>query len=294
MDTMVTNIEDVKFETEEVDLSLIPNATCAYMHQISRIPLLTAEEEQELGRRIEAKDAAAREKLIESNLRLVVSVAKTYMHKTNLSLMDVIQEGNIGLITAVDKWDYSRGFKFSTYAVYWIKQAISKALSENRAIRVPMHVIAQLSQLSKARNELRHTLGYEPSNEEIAAKMGLEVEKIEWLRSIKEPTSTDITLNDEDDTTVGDLIADEVEDFSSDIFQSQINAQIMMVLATLEEREREVMEMRYGINRAKAMTLEEIGDHFDLTKERIRQIEAKALRKLRNPIRANMLKGCLV
>lgn len=294
MDTMVTNIEDVKFEAEEVDLSLIPNATRAYMHQISRIPLLSAEEEQELGRRIEAKDAAAREKLIESNLRLVVSVAKTYMHKTNLPLMDVIQEGNIGLITAVDKWDYSRGFKFSTYAVYWIKQAISKALSENRAIRVPMHVIAQLSQLSKARNELRHTLGYEPSNEEIAAKMGLEVEKIEWLRSIKEPTSTDITLNDEDDTTVGDLIADEVEDFGSDIFQSQVNTQIMMVLATLEEREREVMEMRYGINRAKAMTLEEIGDHFDLTKERIRQIEAKALRKLRNPIRANMLKGCMV
>ena len=294
MEEIMMNVEDVKFEKEEADLSLIPDATRAYMHQISRIPLLTAEEEQELGRRMKEGDMSARDKMVESNLRLVVSVAKTYINRTSMPLIDIIQEGNIGLMTAVDKWDYSLGYKFSTYAVWWIKQAISKTIAENRAIRVPMHIITMLSKLSATKSELRHSLNRDATIEEIAAAMELPVEKIKWLYEIKEPTSLDITLNDEDDTTVGDLVADEAEDLGENIFRAEINSQIMSVLDTLEAREKEVIEMRYGLNRANPMTLEQIGKHYGLTKERIRQIEDKALRKLRNPIRANMLKGCLV
>lgn len=294
MEEIMMNVEDVKFEKEEADLSLIPDATRAYMHQISRIPLLTFEQEQELGRRIKEGDMAAREKMIESNLRLVVSVAKTYMNKTKMPLLDIIQEGNVGLMTAVDKWDYSLGYKFSTYAVWWIKQSISKTMAENRAIRVPMHVISLLSKLSAAKAELRHELNREPNIEEVAAKMEIEPAKVRWLYEIKEPTSLDITLNDEDDTTVGDLVADETESFDTGIFQEQVNTRIMEVLETLDAREKEVIELRYGLNQSAPMTLEQIGAKFGLTKERIRQIEDKALRKLRNPIRANMLKGCLV
>jgi RNA polymerase primary sigma factor len=224
----------------------------------------------------------------------VVSVAKTYINRTSMPLIDIIQEGNIGLMTAVDKWDYSLGYKFSTYAVWWIKQAISKTIAENRAIRVPMHIITMLSKLSATKSELRHSLNRDATIEEIAAAMELPVEKIKWLYEIKEPTSLDITLNDEDDTTVGDLVADETQDLGENIFRAEVNSQIMSVLDTLEAREKEVIEMRYGLNRANPMTLEQIGKHYGLTKERIRQIEDKALRKLRNPIRANMLKGCLV
>lgn len=281
-------------EKEEADIANIPDATRAYMHQISRIPLLTFEQEQELGRRIKEGDKAAREKMVESNLRLVVSVAKQYINKTKMPFLDLVQEGNVGLMTAVDKFDPSLGYKFSTYAVWWIKQAISKAMAESRAIRVPMHMITMLSKLSSTKAELRQKFDREPTIDEIAAAMEITIDKVKWLYEIKEPTSLDITLNDEDDTTVGDLVADEIEDFGKNVFQEQISHQIQEVLDTLEEREQDVIKMRFGIGRANPMTLEEIGASFNLTKERIRQIEDKALRKLRNPIRANMLKGCMI
>lgn len=296
MDEMIEFVvEEVKIDREEADIANIPDATRAYLHQISRIPLLTFEQEQEYGRRMKEGDAWAREKMIESNLRLVVSVAKQYINKTKMPFIDLIQEGNIGLMNAVDKFDYSLGYKFSTYAVWWIRQALSKTIAENRAIRVPMHMITMLSKLSTTKSELRQELHREPTIEEIANRMEITIDKVRALYEIKEPTSLDITLNDEDDTTVGDLVADEsCEDFGKAVYQEQVSNQIQEVLNTLEDREQEVIKMRFGIGRVNPMTLEEIGASFNLTKERIRQIEDKALRKLRNPVRANMLKGCLV
>lgn len=288
-------IEDIAEKEEEVNSSYIPDATRAYMHQISRIPLLTFEEEQELGRRVIEGDINARNKLVESNLRLVVSIAKKYINRSKLTFLDLIQEGNLGLMRAVDKFDYSKGYKFSTYATWWIRQAISKTVAENRTIRVPMHIIEQLSKLNMARGILFQELQRDPSAVELAVKMGVSVEKVKELQAIvKEPTSIDATLNDDDDTTVGDLVADETqEDPAEKIFQEQVHQKILEVMRTLDEREQEVIAMRFGLIDNSPMTLDEIGQHFNLTRERIRQIENKALRKLRNPVRANMLKSCM-
>ena len=301
-EVMVLDAEDfvidettIENDIVEADISSIPDATRAYMHQIGRIPLLTFEQEQELGKKMAAGDAYAREKLIESNLRLVVSIAKRYINRSRMSFLDLIQEGTLGLIRAVDKFDYTRGYKFSTYATWWIRQAISKAVAEqSRTIRVPMHIIEALSKLNTVSRRLYQELEREPTAAELAAEMDLSLDKVkELLAIVKEPTSLDSTLTDDDETTVGDLVADEVEDFSAGIFKEEMSNIIQEVLLTLDEREQEVITMRYGLKNTKPRTLEEIGSHFNLTKERIRQIEDKALRKLRNPIRSEKLRGCL-
>lgn len=291
-ETMELVIEEVR--ADEVDTSVIPDACRAYMREIGRIPLLTATEERELAKRVAEGDEDARAKLAEANLRLVVSIAKKYISKTKLPFLDLIQEGNVGLMRAVDKFDYTMGYKFSTYATWWIKQAISKSITENRIIRVPTHIIDLLSKMSAARRHLFQELSREPKPEELAAAVGITVQKLKELQAIKEPSSLDATIGDDEETTVGDLVADtNVEDPTTSIFQEQVSAQISMVLKTLDAREQEVIKLRYGLGSNKPQTLDEIGKTFGLTRERIRQIEDKALRKLRNPARANMLKGCL-
>lgn len=281
---------------EENSFRGVPEATRAYILQIGKIPLLTFEEEQELGKKMAQGDELARNKLIESNLRLVVSIAKKYMTRTRIPLLDLIQEGNIGLVSAVEKFDYSKGYKFSTYATYWIKSAISKAVAEqSRTIRVPMHIIEALSKMNMITRELTQNLHREPTAEEVAEKMGITAAKVKELRAIvKEPVSMETTLSDDDDTSVGDLIADEEDESPLEkLWREDIGKKVREVLNSLDDREAEIIAMRYGIGFPQARTLEEIGTHFNLTKERIRQIETKALRKLRNPIRSAQLRECL-
>lgn len=292
----IEEIEEEEDEEEFVpDKSYLPTAAQAYMRQLADIPLLTAEEEQELGKRIKNGDHAAKERLVESNLKLVVSVAKKYLNRTKMSFLDLVQEGNVGLISAVEKWDYTLGYKFSTYAHWWIRQSISKAVAEqSRTIRVPMHIIDGLSKLNTATRNLYQLLNREPTIHEIAKEMGVEIKKVKELQSIvKEPTSLDATFSDDDETTVGDLVADESEDIMKDLYQEELVKSINKVLSTLDDKEREVVRLRFGMDNGKPKTLSEIGAIFDLSKERIRQIEDKALKKLRNPVRANMLKDCL-
>lgn len=292
----ILEIEDEKLDWDLDNSSYLPDATKAYMNSISRIPLLTYEEEQELGKKLANGDQNARNRLIESNLRLVVSIAKHYLHRTKIPFLDLIQEGNMGLIRAVDKWDYTLGYKFSTYATWWIKQSISKMIIEqSRAIRIPVHVVEQLSKLGKITNELFQELKREPTNQEIAARLGIDEKKVKELRAIvKEPVSIDQRLSEDDDATIGDLVADEnIESPLEAIFKEDVTKRIQGLLSTLDERESDVLVRRYGLNNQKAQTLEEIGKAYQLSKERIRQIEEKALRKLRNPMRASMIRDCL-
>lgn len=284
--------DNIDFEEKDYSGPVL-EATRAYMHQISRIPLLTFEEEQDLGKRIASGDEDAKTILAESNLRLVVSIAKKYLTRTNIPFLDLIQEGNLGLMRAIDKFDYTKGYKFSTYATWWIRQAISKMVVEqSRMIRIPMHMIEALSKMSTISRELYQELQREPSAAEIAKRMGTTEEKIKELQNIvKEPTSIDTRINDDDETTVGDLIADETNSSPiEEIYHEEVSKTIFNILSTLDEREKEVIIMRFGLKDNKPKTLEEIGKHFDLTRERIRQIEEKALRKLRNPIRSGILK----
>ena len=289
---MILIEETLKDET----VGYIPDSTRAYLKTICNHPLLTAQEEQMLGQRMKEGDKTAREVLITSNLRLVVSIAKKYISKTKIPFLDLIQEGNIGLVTAVDKWDYSLGYRFSTYATWWIKQAISKIVVEqSRLIRVPVHIIEQLSKLNKTTTELFQELNREPTTLEIAKRMDIEEKKVKELRAIiKDPISIDQTLNDEEDTTIGDLVADDsIEDPIENMYHAEMSNSITKVLQTLDKREAEILSLRYGLGGTKACTLEEIGMTYGLTKERIRQIENKALTKLRHPMRANLLKEYL-
>ena len=293
-------MENLEITNEELEIEMpkgfVPEATKAYLQQISRIPLLTPEEEYELALKVREGDAAAREKFIESNLRLVVYHAKTYLNRAKLPLLDLIQEGNIGLATAVDKFDPTLGNRFSTYATWWIKQAIGKAVVDSsRSIKLPAHIITELSKMNATIKALSQENNREPTVAEIAMRMGVDVKKIKTLKNIiKDPISMESTIGEDDEATVGDLIADEETTSPlDDVYHEQVHKKICDILDTLDEREAQIVRLRYGFDDNKPKTLEDVGNRLNLSKERVRQIENIALRKLRNPRRATMLKECL-
>ena len=266
-----------------------------YLKEIGRISLLTPEEEMDLSIRVANGDEEAKNRLAESNLRLVVSIAKRYVGR-GLLFLDLIQEGNIGLMKAVDKFDYDKGYKFSTYATWWIRQAITRALADQaRTIRVPVHMVETINKMARIQRQLTLELNREPSEEEIAKKMGISVEKVrDVIKISQDPVSLETPIGEEDDSHLGDFVKDinamtPEEYATNEILKEEIKA----VLETLQEREQEVLELRFGLIDGTSHTLEEVGKRFNVTRERIRQIEAKALRKLRHPSRAKRLKDFL-
>ena len=264
-----------------------------YFKDIGKVNLLSPEEEVELGKRIMAGDEDAKKKLVEANLRLVVSIAKRWVGKTSMSFSDLIQEGNMGLIKAVDRFDYRRGFHFSTYGTWWIRQAISRAIADQaRTIRLPVHMVETINKLSRVTRQLWQTLGREPTDAEIAEKMGMTEEKICEIKKIAlEPTSLESPAGEEGDSEVYDFVVDENAKSPVDsVVQTILKEQLLAVIDTLTPREQKVIRLRYGLDDSHPRTLEEVGKEFNVTRERIRQIEAKALRKLRNPNRSKKLK----
>lgn len=266
-----------------------------YLKEIGQVPLLTPEEEVELAKRIEQGDQEAKKKLIEANLRLVVSIAKRYVGRGMLFL-DLIQEGNLGLIRAVEKFDYRKGYKFSTYATWWIRQAITRAIADQaRTIRIPVHMVETINKLSRISRQLTQELGREPTPEEIAERMGITPEKVrEILKTAQEPLSLETPIGEEEDSHLGDFIEDAaIMAPPQAASYSLLKEQLENVLNTLTERERKVLKLRFGLEDGKPHTLEEVGQMFGVTRERIRQIEAKALRKLRHPSRSKKLRDYL-
>ncbi len=266
-----------------------------YLKEIGRISLLSPEEELELSERVATGDEMAKNKLAESNLRLVVSIAKRYVGR-GLLFLDLIQDGNIGLMKAVDKFDSDKGYKFSTYATWWIRQAITRALADQaRTIRVPVHMVETINKMSRIQRQLTLELNREPSEEELAKKMGISVDKVrEVIKISQEPVSLETPIGEEDDSHLGDFIKDESSMSPEEYATNEIlKEEIKSVLMTLQVREQEVLELRFGLVDGTCHTLEEVGKKFNVTRERIRQIEAKALRKLRHPSRAKKLKDFL-
>ncbi len=266
-----------------------------YLKEIGKVPLLTAEEEIELARRMELGDEEAKKQLCEANLRLVVSIAKRYVGRGMLFL-DLIQEGNLGLIKAVDKFDWRKGYKFSTYATWWIRQAITRSIADQaRTIRIPVHMVETINKLIRISRQLLQELGREPTPEEIAKEMEITVEKVrEILKIAQEPVSLETPIGEEEDSHLGDFIPDDDVPAPADAAAfSMLKEQLIEVLDTLTDREQKVLKLRFGLEDGRARTLEEVGRRFDVTRERIRQIEAKALRKLRHPSRSKKLKDYL-
>ncbi len=266
-----------------------------YLKEIGKVPLLTAQEEIELAKRMEAGDEAAKQKLCEANLRLVVSIAKKYVGRGMLFL-DLIQEGNLGLIKAVDKFDWKKGYKFSTYATWWIRQAITRSIADQaRTIRIPVHMVETINKLIRVSRQLIQEKGREATPEEIAEEMGISEEKVrEILKIAQEPVSLETPIGEEEDSHLGDFIPDEDVPAPAEAAAfSMLKEQLVEVLDTLTEREQKVLKLRFGLEDGRARTLEEVGKRFDVTRERIRQIEAKALRKLRHPSRSKKLKDYL-
>jgi RNA polymerase primary sigma factor len=295
---MEEDAKEVFEESYEVSASdvVVLDGVKAYLKSIGNHPRLTAEQEKELSVKALAGDHNAINKLVECNLLLVVSIAKKY-YGCGLPLLDLIQEGNLGLIKAAEKYDGSKGFRFSTYATYWIRQAISRALGDqSRTIRIPANMVELLSKVKKATAELTQKLGRAPSDKEIAAHMDIELDKVQAVMDLAQATtSLDTPVDDEGETSMGDLIADHSAENPVANMIKEANKQIVAsILDTLGSREAEILKMRFGIDAEKAMTLEEVGDHYGLSKERIRQIENKAIRKLRNPVRAKMLREAMV
>ena len=266
-----------------------------YLKEIGRVPLLTPEEEIELAIRIADDDKKAKQRLAEANLRLVVSIAKRYVGR-GMHFLDLIQEGNLGLIKAVDKFDYTKGFKFSTYATWWIRQAITRAIADQaRTIRIPVHMVETINKVKKTNSQLLHENGRDPTAEEIAQRLDMPVEKVrEILRVAQEPVSLETPIGEEEDSHLGDFIQDdEASQPSEEASYTLLREQLEEVLSTLTPREEQVLRMRFGLVDGKPHTLEEVGKQFDVTRERIRQIESKALRKLRHPSRSKKLRDFL-
>ena len=300
-DEMLLDVDDEdEIEVEKIDLSVpdgvsIEDPVRMYLKEIGKVPLLSAEEEIELAKRMELGDQEAKKRLAEANLRLVVSIAKRYVGRGMLFL-DLIQEGNLGLIKAVEKFDYRKGYKFSTYATWWIRQAITRAIADQaRTIRIPVHMVETINKLIRVRRQLLQELGREPTPEEIAAEMNMPVERVrEILKISQEPVSLETPIGEEEDSHLGDFIQDDNVPVPADAAAfTLLKEQLEEVLGTLTEREQKVLTLRFGLEDGRARTLEEVGKEFNVTRERIRQIEAKALRKLRHPSRSRKLKDYL-
>ena len=292
--------EEDEVDMENIDLSVpdgisIEDPVRMYLKEIGKVPLLSAEEEIELAQRMEEGDEDAKKRLAEANLRLVVSIAKRYVGRGMLFL-DLIQEGNLGLIKAVEKFDYRKGYKFSTYATWWIRQAITRAIADQaRTIRIPVHMVETINKLIRVSRQLLQELGREPLPEEIAEEMNLPVERVrEILKISQEPVSLETPIGEEEDSHLGDFIQDDNVPVPTDAAAfTLLKEQLVEVLGTLTEREQKVLRLRFGLDDGRARTLEEVGKEFNVTRERIRQIEAKALRKLRHPSRSRKLKDYL-
>lgn len=294
-------IEDIEESVDKKELSgdadtvSIDDPVKVYLKEIGRVPLLTPEEEVELAIKIGEGDIEAKKRLSEANLRLVVSIAKRYLGR-GMQFLDLIQEGNLGLIKAVEKFDYTKGFKFSTYATWWIRQAITRAIADQaRTIRIPVHMVETINKVKKASTQILHEKGHEPSSEEIAEKLDMSVEKVrEIVRVAQEPVSLETPIGEEEDSHLGDFIPDSDTPAPADeASHALLKEQLSEVLATLTPREAKVLKLRFGLEDGKSRTLEEVGAEFQVTRERIRQIEAKALRKLRHPSRSKKLKDYL-
>ncbi len=288
-------------ETDSVEMQLqaegvnIDDPVKVYLKEIGRVPLLTTDEEISLATRMANGDISARKRLSEANLRLVVSIAKRYVGR-GMQFLDLIQEGNLGLIKAVEKFDYTKGFKFSTYATWWIRQAITRAIADQaRTIRIPVHMVETINKVKKVSSQLLHKNGHEASAEEIAEELDMPIDKVrEIMRVAQEPVSLETPIGEEEDSHLGDFIPDD-EALAPDDAASHIllKEQLSNVLSTLTEREEKVLRLRFGLEDGRSRTLEEVGKEFNVTRERIRQIEAKALRKLRHPSRSKKLKDFL-
>ena len=298
-DDIVMSDED-DIDVEKIDLSVpdgisIEDPVRMYLKEIGKVPLLSADEEVELAKRMAEGDEEAKKRLAEANLRLVVSIAKRYVGRGMLFL-DLIQEGNLGLIKAVEKFDYHKGFKFSTYATWCIRQAITRVIADQaRTIRIPVHMVETINKLIRVSRQLLQELGREPTPEEIAAKLDMPVERVrEILKISQEPVSLETPIGEEEDSHLGDFIQDDNVPVPAEAAaQTLLKEQLDEVLDTLTEREQKVLRLRFGMNDGRARTLEEVGKEFDVTRERIRQIEAKALRKLRHPSRSRKLRDYL-
>lgn len=292
--------EEEDVELDKIDLSVpegvsIEDPVRMYLKEIGKVNLLTAEEEIELAKRMEEGDEDAKKRLAEANLRLVVSIAKRYVGRGMLFL-DLIQEGNLGLIKAVEKFDYRKGYKFSTYATWWIRQAITRAIADQaRTIRIPVHMVETINKLIRVSRQLLQELGREPTPEEIAKEMEMSVDRVrEILKISQEPVSLETPIGEEEDSHLGDFIQDDNVPVPADAAAfTLLKEQLVEVLSTLTDREQKVLRLRFGLDDGRARTLEEVGKEFNVTRERIRQIEAKALRKLRHPSRSRKLKDYL-
>ena len=301
LENLDLNIENPEPEAVEEDASVpteqiaIDDPVKVYLKEIGRVPLLTPEEETALAMRIIEGDDAAKKRLSEANLRLVVSIAKRYVGR-GMQFLDLIQEGNLGLIKAVEKFDYTKGFKFSTYATWWIRQAITRAIADQaRTIRIPVHMVETINKVKKVSSQLLHKNGHEPTAEEIAVELGMPVDRVrEIMRVAQEPVSLETPIGEEEDSHLGDFIEDVDAPAPADAAShTLLKEQLEEVLQSLTEREAKVLRLRFGLDDGRQRTLEEVGQEFEVTRERIRQIEAKALRKLRHPSRSRKLKDFL-
>lgn len=293
-------MEEIQNDNEELDISVpegisIDDPVRMYLKEIGKVPLLSADEEIDLALRMENGDIEAKRRLAEANLRLVVSIAKRYVGR-GMQFLDLIQEGNLGLIKAVEKFDYKRGFKFSTYATWWIRQAITRAIADQaRTIRIPVHMVETINKLIRVSRQLLQELGREPQPDEIAKEIGMSVEKVREIMKIsQEPVSLETPIGEEEDSHLGDFIPDDDAPAPAEAAAfTLLKEQLIDVLDTLTAREEKVLRLRFGLDDGRARTLEEVGKEFNVTRERIRQIEAKALRKLRHPSRSKKLKDYL-